>query len=98
VLAILTTRYRDMLPIVGTCVQIMLFATPIMWPMSSLGGSTFIAEINPLHHLIEIVRAPILGTAPDLRSWLVALGVAILGSIFATALLVSKNKRIVFWL
>ena len=97
-LALLTTRYRDMLPIVATCVQIMLFATPIMYPVSSLNDATIIAEINPLYHLIELVRAPILGTAPEFRSWLVAGGIAILGSVFATALLVSKSKRIVFWL
>jgi ABC-type polysaccharide/polyol phosphate export permease len=98
VLAILSTRYRDMQPIVGTIVQIMMFATPIMWPVQSLSGSPLIVEINPLYHLIELVRAPMLGTAPELRSWLVAGGMAIAGSALATGLLVSKSRRIVFWL
>jgi ABC-type polysaccharide/polyol phosphate export permease len=98
VLAILNTRYRDMQPIVATSVQIMLFATPIMWPVSSLHGAAIIAEVNPLYHLIELVRAPMLGTAPALRSWLIAGGLAIFGSVLATALLVSKSRRIVFWL
>jgi ABC-2 type transport system permease protein/lipopolysaccharide transport system permease protein len=98
VLGILSTRYRDMQPIVATGVQIMMFATPIMWPVNSLNGATIIAEVNPLYHLIELVRAPMLGTAPELKSWLVAGGMAIVGSIFAVALLVSKSRRIVFWL
>ena len=97
VLAIFSTRYRDILPIVGTCIQIAMFATPIMWLKSSLGADTYIAEINPLYHLIEILRAPMLGMAPQLLSWLVCSGLAIVGSAFAIGLLVSKSRRIVFW-
>jgi ABC-type polysaccharide/polyol phosphate export permease len=98
VLAILSTRYRDIQPIVTTAVQLAMFATPIMWPVSSLGGATIVAEINPIYHLIELVRAPMLGTAPEFRSWLVAGGMAIVGSMFAAGLLASKSRRIVFWL
>jgi len=97
-LAIFSTRYRDVQPIVGTIVQLMMFATPIMWSVSSLGNETLIAEINPIYHLIEIVRGPMLGAAPELRSWLVACGLATVGSLLAAALLVSKARRIVFWL
>ena len=97
VLAILSTRYRDMLPIVGTSVQIMMFATPIMWPVASLGPDTYIAQVNPAYHLLDLVRAPLLGTAPELLSWLVVGGLGIVGSAFATALLVNKSRRIVFW-
>jgi ABC-type polysaccharide/polyol phosphate export permease len=97
VLAILSTRYRDILPIVATCIQIMMFATPIMWPIQSLGPDTYIAEINPAYHLIDLVRAPMLGTAPALLSWLIVGGMAIIGSVFATALLANKSRRIVFW-
>jgi len=97
-LAIVSARYRDIPPIVGTGVQIMMFATPIMWPVSLLNGSAIIAEINPLYHLLEIVRAPMLGTAPALQSWLITSGMAVAGSLFAAALLVSKARRIVFWL
>ena len=35
-LAVLSTRYRDIPPIVATVLQITVFATPIMWPVSSL--------------------------------------------------------------
>ena len=58
-LAVLSTRYRDIPPIVATVLQITVFATPIMWPVSSLGEKHFIADINPFYHLIEIVRGPL---------------------------------------
>jgi ABC-type polysaccharide/polyol phosphate export permease len=97
-LAIFSTRYRDIQPIVVTIVQLAMFATPIMWPVSSLGNATIVAEINPVYHLIEIVRGPMLGAAPELRSWAVACGLAVVGSLLAAGLLVSKSRRIVFWL
>lgn len=97
-LAIISTRYRDVQQIVGTIVQLMMFATPIMWEASSLGNARIVAEINPIYHIIEIVRAPMLGAAPELRSWLVACGLATVGSLLAGGLLVVKSRRIVFWL
>jgi len=98
VLAILGTRYRDLNPIVVTAVQIMLFATPILWPVSALSGATIIADINPLYHLIEIVRAPMLGTTPHALSWIVSIAMAIMGSALAIALLARASRRLVFWL
>jgi ABC-type polysaccharide/polyol phosphate export permease len=97
-LAIFSTRYRDIQPIASTTVQLMMFATPIMWPASSLGNAGIVAEINPIYHLIEIIRSPMLGMAPELRSWLVACGLAVAGSLFAAGLLIRKSRRIVFWL
>jgi ABC-2 type transport system permease protein len=97
ILGILNTRFRDTQPIVTTAVPIMLFATPIMWQASSLDSVKFIAEINPLYHLIEVVRAPMLGNAPELQSWLVTGGMAIVGSALAIALLVRTSRQIVFW-
>jgi ABC-type polysaccharide/polyol phosphate export permease len=98
VIAILSTRYRDIQPIVGTVIQLGMFATPIMWPVSALGNSKIVAEINPIYHLIEITRAPLLGMAPELQSWLVASGMAVGGSALAIALMVRASRRIVFWL
>jgi ABC-type polysaccharide/polyol phosphate export permease len=97
-LATFSTRFRDVQPIVATTVQLLMFATPIMWTASSLGNARIVAEINPIYHLIEIVRAPMLGQAPEWQSWLVAGGFAVAGSLLAAGLLVRKSRRIVFWL
>ncbi len=96
-LAIVAARFRDITQIVVTLTQIMLFATPIMWPVSTLGGSTWIAEINPLYHLIELVRAPLLGSAPAPLSWAVAIGMFVAGLALALLLLKRASRRIVFW-
>jgi ABC-type polysaccharide/polyol phosphate export permease len=97
VLAILSSRYRDVLQVISTAVQILMFATPIMWPRESLGDATWIADVNPLYHLIELVRAPLLGSPPTMLSWVVAIATGVLGTGIALALLVRASRRLVFW-
>jgi ABC-type polysaccharide/polyol phosphate export permease len=98
VLAILSTRFRDVSLIVATLVQVTLFATPIMWPIETLEDHRFIAYINPVYHLLELVRAPLLGTPPEAMSWMVAAGMAIIGWLVALALFNRVSRAIVFWL
>ncbi len=97
-LAILCSRYRDVLQVVSTFIQIMLFATPIMWPRSSLVKAAWIADINPLYHWIELVRAPILGQDPALLSWVVSIATAVGGTCIAFLLLARASRRLVFWI
>ena len=98
VLGILSTRYRDMLPIITTMIQLMMFATPIMWMVGSAENLQLVADANPAYHLIEIVRAPALGLAPHALSWVVVIFMTIVGWGLASALMVSKARRIVYWL
>jgi ABC-type polysaccharide/polyol phosphate export permease len=97
-LGILCARYRDLLQIVTTGVQIMLFATPIMFPIETLGKARIIAELNPLYHVLNIVRGPLLGHSPEALSWIVSAGMAVFGSLLALLLLRRTVRRIVFWL
>jgi ABC-type polysaccharide/polyol phosphate export permease len=98
VVAVLSARYRDVVQLIATAIQIAMFATPIMWPISSLGNAQIIAQINPLYHLIDIVRSPLLGNAPRLLSWLVVVGLCAVGYLIAILLLWRGNRRIVYWL
>lgn len=97
-LAIISSRYRDVQQIVSTAVQIGMFATPIMWPVSALGNAAIIAQVNPLHHLIDLVRAPMLGATPSGLSWVVAITCAFVGWTAAILLLRRAARRLVFWL
>lgn len=98
VVAVLSTRYRDVVQLVATAVQIGMFATPIMWPVSSLHGAEIVADVNPLYHLIELVRAPLLGAFPRPLSWFYVLVMCVVGYGIAIALLGRARRRIVYWL
>jgi len=98
VLAAANTRFPDVAQIVETALQVAVFATPIMWPVSALGERRFVAEVNPLYHLIELARAPFLGVAPSALSWIVAAGSAAVGLMLAALVLQRVERRIVYWL
>ena len=98
VLAMLGTRFRDVPLIVANLLQVAFFSTPIIWEAHTLGDHPLIAELNPLYHLIELVRAPLLGQQPEPVSWLVAAAVIAFGSIAAMVLFRRVSQRIVYWL
>lgn len=98
VIAIMSTRYRDVPPLIATAIQVAMFATPIMWPVSALGDATYIADVNPAYHLVEVVRAPLLGTAPSMLSYLYIIGMIVIGYALAALLLFRSRKRLIYWL
>ena len=97
-LSILCTRFRDILPIVANIIQVSFFFTPIMWTRDLLKDRSWAADANPFYHLIEVVRAPILGKDVALLSWSVVLIMAVLGILFAQYLMVKCRDRVPYWL
>ena len=61
-------------------------------------NKTWIVNTNPAYHLLELVRAPILGYCPSLLSWTVAFGFAFLGSILTLWFFGCYKKRIAYWI
>lgn len=100
ILAILCARYRDLPQIINSLLQVVFYLTPIMWLPNLLPNraGTYLLTMNPLFHLIEIVRAPLLSRVVSELNWEVSLGLAISG--WAVALLVygRYKTRIAYWL
>ena len=59
----LTTKYRDLAIAVTFGVQLWMYATPIVYPLSTLGEGTMrtILTINPVTSYVEIIRYVFLG-------------------------------------
>jgi ABC-type polysaccharide/polyol phosphate export permease len=101
VLAVVGTRFRDIPQLLGGLVSIMMFLTPIMWSRDSLSrgvGIGYVIDLNPFYHLVEVVRAPMLGQAPSLLSWAVALALIPIGFGMALYLFSHFRQRITYWL
>jgi lipopolysaccharide transport system permease protein len=98
VLGILCTRFRDILPIVGNIIQVAFFFTPVMWSPDILKERAWVADYNPLYHLIELIRAPVLGQPIQANSWLVSIGMLIVGFVVAQVLMTKYRNRVVYWL
>lgn len=98
-IAIICTRFRDIAPIVQSLTQILYFFTPVMWQTKVLPKEYhWVADYNPLHHMFEIVRAPLLGQSPELTSWLWSLGLLVGFAIIAAYMHASYRKRVAYWL
>jgi lipopolysaccharide transport system permease protein len=99
-LATICARYRDLPQMVASVLQVVFYLTPVMWMPSLLPGraGTYLLDFNPVYHLIEITRAPLLGQTPSATNWIVAAALAVIG--WAVALLVfgRYRRRIAYWL
>lgn len=99
-LGVFCTRFRDMPPIVASLVQVFFYLTPILWMPHTVNArvSSWIVNVNPAYHLLELVRAPILGYCPSMLSWLVVIGLFVFGSLITLWFFGSYKKRIAYWI
>ena len=101
-LATICARFRDLIQLVLNLTSILFFVTPIFFEPSRLAGSRFatflLVTANPAYHLVEVIRAPLLGKTPDLLTYVYLVGMALFG--FAVLLLFLRRVygRIAYWL
>lgn len=100
-LGMVSTRFRDVPPIVGSLVRILFFVTPIIWMPELMPGRALmlavVLDFNPFFHFVEVVRAPLLGQAPGLLSWLAVTGMTLGGWVVTFAMFRSYRRRIAYW-
>jgi lipopolysaccharide transport system permease protein len=92
------TRYRDIGPIVGSVMQIAFFLSPIIWQPQQLGQHAWLLPFNPFYALMEIVRAPLLGTPLSAKVWIAAVAYSLALCTLAWALFVRARGRVAFWI
>jgi len=97
-LALVCARFRDIPPVIASLLQILFFVTPIIWLPELLGEAAIWLWLNPLHPMIDILRAPLLGEPPSPWSWLAALMWTTLAGALALALFARYRTRIPFWI
>ncbi len=98
IFGMLSARFRDVPPIIGSGMQVLFFLTPVFWDPSSMSSRPAIIDINPLYHYIEIVRAPLLGTVASAADWAVVLGCTLGLCVLAGVAIGRLRHRVVFWL
>lgn len=99
-LGVLCTRFRDMPQIVSSLMQVFFYITPILWMPGAIAKrtATMLIEPNPVYHVMELVRAPVLGFAPTPLNWGISIGIAVMGSLFTLWFFGKYKKRIAYWL
>jgi len=97
-LGILSARFRDIPAIVQNVLSVAFFLTPVLWRAEQLGDRAFFAVLNPLTHIITLVRAPLLGLPISAQSWKFALATAAIGWALTIAVFARSRARIPYWL
>jgi lipopolysaccharide transport system permease protein len=99
VIAILCTRFRDIVQIVTSLLNVAMFLTPILWKPEMLPPDVrpYLAW-NPLAVLISVVRDPLLDRPVPLSAWSAAVGIAFGGLLFALPFIGRFRRRLVYWL
>lgn len=98
--SIICTRFRDLTQIIQNAMQVLFYATPIIWSVGMLQQRFALAflNLNPFYHLLSIVREPLLGAAPNPVNWIVSVLLALIGWAFALFFFNRYRKRIPYWL
>ncbi|KAB3519237.1 ABC transporter permease [Corynebacterium sp. zg254] len=101
---IIATRFRDVAPLLDSLVQLAFYMTPIVWTTKTLeeqGGEVAqrakIAELNPLYHYLEIVRAPMIGEHLETYHWWIVLGFTAVGLVAALLVMRRWRFRVSYW-
>ena len=96
-LSILGARFRDIAPINLSLIQIVFFISPIMWMPHLLSADSLVILANPVGYYMDLIRAPLLGTAPDAMSWYVSVSTLVIFGAIAIWVYDTKSARIPFW-
>jgi ABC-type polysaccharide/polyol phosphate export permease len=96
--AMLGARFRDFEYVVGAAMPVLMFLSPVFYRPSYLPFNGRFVWLNPLSHLIEIVRYPLLNAAPP--GFVVLTTLLLAGGGWAVTLWLfnAKHKRIAYWL
>ena len=101
---IIATRFRDVAPLLEALVQLLFYVTPIVWTTQTLkeqGGDVakraLLAEINPLYHYLEIVRAPMINQPVAAYHWGIVAICTVVGLLITLLAMRQMRFRVPYW-
>lgn len=91
----LTTKYRDLAVLIDFAVQLWMYATPVVYPMSELdiGWMRTILIINPVTAPVEVFRYAVLGQGSIMLGALALSGVITIVVLLGGIMLFNKVER-----
>jgi lipopolysaccharide transport system permease protein len=97
VLGLVSARYRDVPQLATSILGILFYLTPVFWQTKQLGAHAFLADWNPLTHVIEIVRRPLLGEWPTAVSVAVVAALVVGGWLAALLCVGRCRSSLAYW-
>lgn len=96
-LGMVCARFRDVVQIVASAMQLCFFLSPVLWKPELLGPMQVWLPLNPFYALMETVRGPLVEGGAPLLTWVAALFYTVAACAIAFAFFVRFRGRIAFW-
>ncbi|WP_168364947.1 ABC transporter permease [Dickeya zeae] len=96
-LGIVGARFRDLEYFISSFLPLLFFISPVVFRADRLPEKMNIIWLNPLSYFIEVIRQPLLGDIPDIKSYIVVFSVMIAGFISTYVLYRMCAHRLSFW-
>jgi lipopolysaccharide transport system permease protein len=95
--SILTAKYRDIGNFVGICMRLLMFITPVIYPLASIHHNfRWIVQINPLTSFFELFRLSLLGEGTvDLLHLIYSITVTVIAASTALILFNKKSSQLI---
>ena len=94
ILASLTAKYRDLQVLVGFGIQLWMYASPIVYPLSQIPGKwRILLSLNPVAYIVECFRYGWLGSGiVSIPNLMIGLGIILL-ILFVGTVMFNKTQR-----
>jgi ABC-type polysaccharide/polyol phosphate export permease len=96
-LGVINARFRDFGQMVGAMFGFAFFVTPIFWTADRLGPYSWVVDFNPLYHMIQTVRGPLLGGDDIALHFIVTGAIAILSAVAGLLVYGRFSHRLPYW-
>lgn len=97
--AVICTRFRDVAQVQSTILQMVIFVTPVLWMPSSVPPrAKLLLYLNPFFHMIDVVRAPLIGQFPQEYSWPGLLLWTAGCAVVSTVLFARARRLLIYWI
>ncbi len=100
-LAYIGVRFRDVPHAMGLVMQALWFVSPVYFEVNMFrrGGLNALVDFNPIYHVLQLVRAPLLdGTWPTLTNYTFSFATAVFFGVLAWIVGRSAERKVIFYL
>lgn len=100
-LAYVGVRFRDIPHALALILQALWFVSPVYFEVAMFrrGGLDALVDYNPIYHLLQLVRAPLLdGKWPTQDNYLFSLATAVVFMLLAVAVGRKAERKVIFYL
>lgn len=100
VIAVISSRFRDISNLINNFLQIGFYLTPILWSLESLNSEKvkFFIHLNPFYYPVTMVQKSLLSEPVDLEVIFISFLLSLLGLVFSAIFFGIYKKRIAFWI